>query len=90
LKHAEERLIAHFGPLEAQSSLLPFHFTQYYRPEMGDLLGRKFVSFRTLIKKEDLVPIKGTAIELERFFAASKDGFPGRRINLDPGLFDAE
>ena len=71
-----------FGGLALESNLFPFDFTDYYAPEMGENLLRKFVSFKKAVEPERLAEIKIFTNKLEQRFAVS-----GRRqINLDPGV----
>jgi hypothetical protein len=76
------RLEAEFGPIDFESSVLPFTFTGYYQNEMGEAIFRRFISFGKLVRPENLADIKilTNAIEGE-YLSAS-----GRQVNLDPGL----
>ncbi len=38
-----------FGPLCALSEVLPFAYTDYYRPEMGEGLTRRLAAFTGLV-----------------------------------------
>ena len=87
LREVEEALALRFGPVDSQSPLLPFTFTQYHDREVGSPLWRKFMAFEDLIRREDLITIKRIAIELERSFPTGDDVFPCRTTNLDPGYF---
>ena len=70
-----------FGPTDYCSPVFGFDITYYYAAEMGPALKRTFVSFRRLIRPEQLaaVKIKTNAIE-ERLAASGR-----RRVNIDPG-----
>ena len=61
---------------------MPFTFTDYYNPEMGEGIERFFISFSRLISPDALADAKTitNAIELDE----AVDG--KRKINLDPGL----
>lgn len=74
-------LEARYGPVDAVSPWMAFDFTTYYRPEMGDRLFRRMLSFRDLIQQADLPRIKTVTNEVEARF--SKDG--RRAVNIDPG-----
>lgn len=75
-----------FGPVDMESSLIPFSFTDYYLPELGPDLKRKFLSFGSLIHPKRLAEIKSLTNELERRFQRQK----GKRgINIDPGYLEA-
>ena len=71
-----------FGPIDYESPLLDFNYTDYYTPEMGQNIKRFFLSFRDLVDPEKLAEIKIETNRLEDSLALG--GL--RRINLDPGL----
>ncbi|MCX7788482.1 MAG: DUF4416 family protein [Spirochaetes bacterium] len=71
-----------FGPIDYQSSLIPFDFTNYYEKEMGKDLNRCFFSLQTLVDPSTLAQIKIETNRIEESFGV--DG--NRRVNLDPGL----
>jgi len=74
-------LIEKFGPVDIVSSWLPFNFTTYYEPEMGEPLFRRMLAFETLIKQSALSEIKRITNDLElKYLKNSK-----RMVNLDPG-----
>ncbi len=79
-------LANHFGPACAQSRTIPFDRTDYYEPEMGGGLVRRFVAFRKLISMERLPGIKLWSNEIEKQAAVESR----RTINLDPGYISAE
>jgi len=81
----QRELIVQFGPLDYESALIPWEFTDYYSRELGENLGRKFLSFERLIDPERLARIKSFTNQLEGKF--SERGT--RRINLDPGYLDS-
>jgi hypothetical protein len=84
-EHAQEVLIACFGPLDYRSARLPFAHTAYYTPEFGAALQRQIITFARLIDPGDLGAIKRHTNALEqRLSRAGK-----RRINLDPGYVSA-
>lgn len=76
------RLESLFGPVDMVSDSIPFTFTDYYTPEMGDGIGRFLISFRRLISPDTLAAVKTETNLIEAEYA--EDG--KRRINLDPGL----
>jgi len=82
---AQRELIAHFGPVDYESALMAWEFTDYYSKEMGENLLRKFIAFERLIEPERLAEIKLCTNQLEGRF--SEGG--SRRINLDPGYVDS-
>jgi hypothetical protein len=75
-----------FGPTDWTSPELYFDRTKYYEREMGWPLHRRFISFKDLIRPEELVEIKRTANNLEDAFR--KDG--KRKVNIDPGYICLE
>ncbi len=82
---AQRELIARFGPLDYESPLMPWEFTDYYSRELGENLLRKFVAFQRLINPLRLAEVKLFTNQLEANF--SEEG--ARRINLDPGYLDS-
>lgn len=74
-------LVRKFGPVHLESKVVPFDFTDYYTPEMGGGLQRKFVAFQRSIFPNRISEIKVFTNSLERKYC--KEG--KRRINLDPG-----
>ena len=73
-----------FGPIDFESERIDFTFTEYYCPEMGKPLSRRFISFKKLRKPEHFVNIKLYCIKLEKKFAINLH----RRINIDPGYIN--
>jgi hypothetical protein len=81
-----EVLAARYGGVDFESDILPFDCTQYYTPEMGEGLLRRFYTFCPLISRELLVRIKRETNKIEEQF-----GRQGRRrVNIDPGYISAE
>ena len=75
-----------FGPVDWKSRDLFFDRTKYYAREMGWPLFRRFISFKDLIKPEDLIEIKLKTNQIEeRYVEEGK-----RRINIDPGYIALE
>jgi hypothetical protein len=81
---ARRRLNRKFGEIDFESPTIDFNFTPYYEKEMGKNLKRRFLSFKNLIKPEELPGIKTYTNSLEERFRMLT-GSPGRNINLDPG-----
>jgi len=73
-----------FGSPDFESKAIPFVFTDYYQPEMGPELKRRFLSFPHLIRPEQITAIKLFNVKLEKKFACAKK----RRINVDPGYMN--
>jgi uncharacterized protein DUF4416 len=81
---AEQELAALHGPVARRSPPIEFDFTDYYEPEMGPGLKRRFVSFAEKIDPSALAPIKRFTNDLEARIAAGQDAV-ARPVNLDPG-----
>ncbi|MFH1896760.1 MAG: DUF4416 family protein [Candidatus Desantisbacteria bacterium] len=81
----QNRLKQEFGSIDFCSQILPFTFTQYYIPEMGTDIKRRFISFSLLILPEELAGIKVLTNSIEQEFLAGDK----RRINLDSGYITA-
>lgn len=91
LTQAKRRLQKRFGPLDFQSVVLPFNYTDYYNGQMGPNLKRQFFSAERLIDPGRLADIKIYTNKLERELSRrgrQSKAFP-RRINLDPGYICA-
>ena len=76
-------LETHFGPVEEQSPVFDFSFTDYYDAEMGGRPVRYLLLFRDLVDPSALADFKTLTNAIEKDFAFD-DG--RRRVNLDPGL----
>ena len=86
LRQVEETLTGRYGEVDFSSERLPFDVTDYYTPEMGEGLCRRFCTFRPLIPRDALVRIKLETNDMEAQYAAHGR----RRINIDPGYICAE
>ena len=71
-----------FGPVEAQSPVMDFPYTDYYDSEMGSRPVRYLILMKKLIDPSKLAEIKTRTNELEKLFS---DGNGNRKLNLDPG-----
>ncbi|CAB1081093.1 FIG00602555: hypothetical protein [Olavius algarvensis Delta 1 endosymbiont] len=74
-------LAAGFGSVDIVSSWMAFDYTTYYEPEMGTPLFRRMLTFKNLIRQDQLPEIKLTTNRLEQSLA--QNGL--RRVNIDPG-----
>ena len=74
-----------FGPVDGESELLEFAYTDYYEPEMGPGLKRKFWSFGRLASPDALVDFKLFTNQVEQTLANQGK----RRVNIDPGYLTA-
>jgi len=84
IEEIEEPLTLRYGPIDFRSALIPFNFTDYYTPQMGENLLRRFIGFQQLIKPELLPDIKVHSNQLEKEYALRSPRVR-RPINLDPG-----
>jgi hypothetical protein len=84
ISRTEERLLQMFGPIDRESPMFPFDFTDYYEKQMGENLFRKFLSFGTLVRPESLDKIKIETIQLEKEIQEEWDK-QRRVVNIDPG-----
>ncbi|RJO64960.1 MAG: DUF4416 family protein [Myxococcales bacterium] len=78
-------LAERFGPIDYRSPVYPFTATDYYAPEMGAPIERRFASFEPLIDPAALAGIKRETAAIEARFAR-RDGT--RSVNVDPGYMD--
>ena len=80
-KKSERIFRRHFGPIDFESPILPFIYTDYYQKEFGSGLSRKLISFKKLIPSQRLAAIKILTNKIEnKFFLKNQ-----RKINIDPG-----
>ena len=83
----EKELTSRYGAIDHRSPVIPFHFTDYYAPEMGDIIDRVFFSFERLIEADQLAEIKrqtnGLEDDMRPLYEAVK-----RPVNLDPGYVE--
>ncbi len=75
-----------FGSIDYESSPLDFTFTNYYVPEMGEGIQRRFFSFETCIDPSILCDVKVRTNMMESVFAEGGE----RKINLDPGILSLD
>lgn len=74
------------GEIEIMSGDMPFDCTRYYEEEMGPALRRVIITFRELIRREEIVEIKIFTNKLEKVFSYENK----RTINIDPGYIAQE
>ncbi len=80
----KKKLIKKFGKIDFESKKIDFTYTDYYFPEMGKPLYRKFISFKKLKNPADFACLKVFCVKLEKKFAKNKK----RTINIDPGYLN--
>ncbi len=85
---AEERLAAHYGPIDDRSLRAIFPGAGYYAAQMGPGLRRGFLSFAGLIDPTVLPAVKVSTNGLEAELSRSI-GKEARLVNLDPGYLTA-
>ena len=73
------------GPVDCESQLLDFTYTDYYEPEMGSGLKRKFWGFGPLAGPDALVDLKLFTNRMEQTLAINGK----RTVNMDPGYLTA-
>jgi len=72
------------NPVDFESGIINFNYTDYYNEEMGSDLKRRFFSFKKLVGLENLAKIKLLTNDIEKKFSLC-----GKRIiNIDPGYID--
>lgn len=75
----------YYGTPDVISVLHGFYYTDYYAPEMGSTLIRRFLSFRALVRPELLPEIKMTTNRIED----KQSEEAKRQVNLDPGYISS-
>jgi hypothetical protein len=84
LDRAVDILQKKYGELDYISEPFSFDITDYYEPEMGSPIVRKFVSFERLVHPKELARIKIETNSIEDLLAVKHN----RKVNLDPGIMD--
>lgn len=82
LPETEAAVEQEFGSVTRRSEVLAFDFTDYYEPEMGRGLVRRWVGLQGVVPVDRLADLKLKSIRLEARFSVRGR----RRVNLDPGL----
>jgi len=80
-KHLEDK----YGPVDLESDVWDFDFTDYYEKDMGTNLKRTFLAFETLVTADKLPGIKLHALAIEKELSAEFTNYMRRPINVDPG-----
>ncbi len=81
LSISEDKLREAFGESVVESFPMPWDYSDYYRPELGSPLWRKFIFFRDMISPETLCSIKLITNRIEESLSIGGK----RHINIDPG-----
>ncbi|MBU0639906.1 MAG: DUF4416 family protein [Planctomycetes bacterium] len=89
LKRTRQLLGRRYGPVDLESNIWPFDQTDYYEPEMGPNLSRRFLSFERPIGPDGLAEIKRETNALETRIGENclRPDVP-RPVNIDPGYLD--
>jgi hypothetical protein len=89
MRRARQQLTKILGPVDLESDLWPFDQTDYYEPEMGPDLQRRFISFEIPVPPDVLPEIKLATNGLEQQIA-DEALLPdiARPVNIDPGYID--
>lgn len=86
LADGRQRLAEQFGEIDLASDVWPFHWTEYYEPEMGREIHRQFVFFDGVVSEEGLAETKRLTNEMEiRICDDLGVSRSARKVNLDPG-----
>ncbi len=85
LEAARERAEAAWGPVDLESEVWSFDFTDYYEAQMGGALLRVIYAFKGLVDPGELAQIKLQSNCIEAGLAAELPDAPVRPVNLDPG-----
>lgn len=83
-----ERFAEPYGGIALRGPWVPFDRTDYYEPELGSGLQRRYLACGAFVEAEPaaLIALKEQAWRLEQELA---DEGGHRRVNLDPGTLDA-
>jgi hypothetical protein len=84
LNNAKNILEKQFGKIDFESETVPFRHTDYYEKEFAKDLNRKFISFKRLIRPQELPKIKIVTNSIEQRISSGLN----RKINIDPGYID--
>src|SRR5262245_47502080 len=87
ISEVEARLATAYGPVDHRSPLIPFTFTSYYSPEMGDNINRLFFSIERHIEADQLPEIKRQTNRIEQELMPLLVSVK-RPANLDPGYLE--
>lgn len=84
LEQALRLLEKHYGAIDFISATFDFTISDYYIPEMGAPIFRKFIAFEKLIHPKALAQIKIDTNKIEN--QLTREG--KRKVNLDSGYMD--
>ncbi len=81
LKKVLDKLTEKYGKISIESEEIPFTFTNYYAPEMGENIVKKFFVFEKLIDRSKIGLVKIFTNKIEDEYSINGK----RAFNLDPG-----
>jgi hypothetical protein len=84
LSEVRQRLHREFGKPDYESEVILFDSTDYYEPQMGHNLTRRFYGFEQLVRQESLAALKLATNKIEDEFRGRLG--VARPVNIDPGL----
>ncbi|MCF7870793.1 MAG: DUF4416 family protein [Candidatus Omnitrophica bacterium] len=73
-----------YGKIDFESKKIDFNYTNYYSPEMGKPLFRRFISFLKLKGPSQFIKVKLFSLKIEKKFAKANH----RTVNIDPGYLN--
>ena len=77
-------LVEKYGEIDYQGDQFNFEISEYYRPEMGWPIYRRFWAFENLINPNEIARLKIECNEIEDQLTVAGN----RKVNLDPGYMD--
>jgi hypothetical protein len=78
---AKSDLVKRYGKIKVESPVYDFSFTNYYEPEMGSGLKKKFLIFEKQVSKQELADVKFFITDVEKKYSKEDN----RIVNIDPG-----
>jgi hypothetical protein len=78
---AKTILTKKYGKIDFESKRIDFNYTNYYFPEMGKPLFRRFISFLKLKDPSQFIKVKLFSLKIEKKFSKANH----RTVNIDPG-----
>jgi hypothetical protein len=88
LRRARQLLTRAWGPIEHETPIRDFTYSDYYRAEMGEGLRRVFLVFERPIAADEIAEIKLATNALEKEIADQAMADVERPVNIDPGYVD--
>lgn len=85
LEQATDALVKRFGPVTLAGDAFAFDMSDYYVPEMGSGIMKRFVCFSRPIALDMLPEIKLVTNSVEEQFGIMNTGVFYRLVNIDPG-----